>query len=84
MEIIFNQTGEFEAYNEACKWCEKNGYSYGSMVRNMPIGLMKGDWDIAKWYNLSSSERKGLDGTMTCQTFRTGPVFINITKVEAV
>ena len=84
MEIIFNQTGEFEAYHEACKWCENNGFSHGSMARAMPIGLMKGNWDIAKWYKLSNSERKELDGTMTSQSFRTGPVFINITKVEAV
>ena len=84
MEIIFNQTGEFEAYREACKWCENNGYSRGSMARDMPIGLMNGDWGIAKWYNLSGSERNEIDGTMISQSFRTGPVFINITKVEAV
>lgn len=80
--ITFEQKGEFKAYSAACKWCEENGYSYGSMQRDAPIGILKGDWTIAKWRNLDSSERKALDGTMSCATsFREAPVRI-VLKLE--
>ncbi len=77
--ITFTQEGDFQAYYAACAWCNENGYSHGSMARDMPIGLVKGDWIIAKWRNLSLEERQQLGGTMTCiGSFREGPVHIVI------
>ena len=75
--ITFTQEGEFAAYNAAEKWCEENGYSCGSMQRDAPIGLLKGNWQIAKWRNLNADEIKQLDGTMSCiNSFREAPVRI--------
>lgn len=77
--ITFTEEGEFEAYHAACKWCEDNGYSLGSMARRMPIGLLKGEWQIAKWYNLTPKEQTQLDGTITCiSSFREAPIHIVI------
>lgn len=77
--ITFTQEGEFQAYYAACAWCEENGYSHGSMQARAPIGLLKGDWIIAKWRNLSPKERQQLDGTITCiETFREAPIHVVI------
>jgi hypothetical protein len=77
-EITFNQTGDFKAVNAAQKWLHENGYSYGSMCMDMPIGILKGDWCIAKWRNLNAKERKQLDGQLISKDFREGPVVIQL------
>ena len=78
-EIEFNQTGDFSAVNAATKWLQDHGYSYGSMCMDMPIGILKGSWCIAKWRNLSSEERQQLDGTISCiNTFREAPIHVVI------
>jgi len=82
MKKAFKANGTFEAYYAACGWLSENGYSYGSMCMDQPIGIMKGNWGIAKWRNLTSSERKELDGTMTSNDFREGDVTINIPNHE--
>lgn len=75
--ITFTQEGTFQAYSAACKWCEENGYSHGSMQGCSPIGILKGDWTISKWRNLNQKQRDELDGTMSCITsFREAPVHI--------
>jgi len=63
-EIIFKANGDFGAYYAACDWLKENGYSYGSMQRHDPVGVVKGDYHIAKWRNLSKSDIEALDGTM--------------------
>lgn len=60
----FEANGDFGAYYSACEWLKENGFSYGSMQRDDPMGIMKGDWCIAKWRNLSASDKKALDGEM--------------------
>ena len=77
-EIEFNQTGEFSAVNAAKKWLQDHGYSYGSMCMDMPIGILKGSWCIAKWRNLTMKERKQLDGQIVSSDFRDGPVIIQL------
>jgi len=64
-KITFSQTGDFEAMHAAEQWCADNGYSVGSMQRDDPRGLLKGDCDISKWRNLSAVDRFELDGTMS-------------------
>lgn len=77
MRIEFNDAGDFEAYNEAKKWCNNNGYSVGSMCGPEPIGLKKGEHYIGKWRNLSQKDLNELDGTMT-GNMRDGPIVIEI------
>lgn len=77
-EIEFNQTGDFSAVNAARKWLQDHGYSYGSMCMDMPIGILKGSWCIAKWRNLTAKERKQLDGQLISKDFRSGPVVIQL------
>ncbi|SPL71760.1 hypothetical protein [Acinetobacter stercoris] len=84
LRITFEQLGDFEAYHSACNWCDDNGFSHGSMARDMPIGILKGDWSIAKWYNLTHEEREQLDGFLESPNFHEGPVFIVIKNEEAI
>jgi len=77
--IIFKNNGnDFSAYNEAIKWCEENGYSYGSMCGDFPIGIIKGDYYIGKWRNLNNKAKKRLDGEMKSKDFRKGDVYIGL------
>lgn len=80
-EKIFNQTGDFAALHAARAWVENQGYSCGSLCRDMPIGLLKGEWTIAKWKNLTANERKQLDGQMTSSDFRNGPVIVTLKEL---
>jgi hypothetical protein len=77
MKHIFNQSGTFAALYAAQKWCRDNGISYGSLCRESPVGLMRGDVTIAKWRNLTAKERAECDGVMT-GNFRDGPVCIEM------
>ncbi len=76
--ITFDQKGDFSAIGAARNWCQENGYSCGSMCRNLPIGLLKGDWVIAKWRNLTKKEISQLNGRITSADFREGPVSVII------
>lgn len=76
--ITFEQPGTFEAYYAAEKWCKENGYSYGSMARDLPIGILHGDdWRIPKWHQLNFQDMDSLDGHIECDSsFREPPVRI--------
>ena len=76
--ISIKEKGTFNSYHKARDWASENGYSEGSMARNMPIGLLKGDYNIAKWYNLDNQDIKELDGVMISDDFREGEVEILI------
>lgn len=77
MKQTFTETEDFKAINEAQRMLKDNGFSYGSMQRDEPIGIMYGDYDIAKWRNLSSVDRAQLHGTITGNK-RNGPVVVEI------
>ena len=78
MKKIFDTLGgNFEACREAEEWCEERGISVGAMERGQPRGLLRGQFHIAKWHNLSGPERRELDGTMTGD-MRHGPVTIEL------
>ena len=81
MRQVFNQAGDFSALYAAQDWCKANGISYGSTQRGAPVGLMRGEYEISKWRNLSKSDIARLDGTMTGD-MRNGPVIIEM-KPEA-
>ena len=65
----FNDGSDFSAYYAATNFLALNGYSYGSMERDQPIGILKvkGGVFIAKWKNLTASDREQLDGKITFQ-----------------
>ena len=77
-EMTFDQTTDFAAVNAARNWLQEQGYSYGSMCMDMPIGILKGNWTIAKWRNLTAKERKQLDGQLVSKDFRSGPVVVQL------
>ena len=72
------------AYRRAEQWAKENGYSVGSMCSPMPTALFKGDFNVAKWRNLSGKEQKQVDGIITSDgvhgSYRSGPVRIIIYK----
>ena len=81
-EKTFNQNDfDFAALHAARAWIRDQGYSYGSLCRDMPIGLLKGEWTIAKWKNLTDKERNQLDGQMTSSDFRNGPVNVFLKEI---
>lgn len=82
MKKEFTESGDFEAYYAASKWLDENGFSLGSMQRDDPIGIMKGDYCIAKWRNLSAADKRGLHGVLTGDK-RNGPVTIEIFEAQA-
>lgn len=70
MQLIFDQTGDFEARHAAELWCAKHGLSVGRTEHGKPRGLMYGDYD-------SQTDIDALDGRMTGD-MRNGPVFIDV------
>lgn len=80
----FEPTGQtFGAHSAARSWCRENGYSVGTMCGPDPIGIKAGSWTIAKWRNLKTTERAGLDGTMTSTDWREGSVTVEIKDARA-
>lgn len=75
--MTFADVGDFEAMYAAEQWCADNGYSVGAGQRGSPRGLLRGDFVIMKWRNLSAQERAELDGTMTGD-MRNGPVTVSV------
>lgn len=75
---VFTGTKPFEAMFIAERWCAARGISVGAACRNEPRGLMRGEFDIAKWKNLTPHEREAMDGTMRSNDFRHGPVIVSV------
>jgi len=68
---------DFTAYLAAQDWLSDRGFSYGSSCREMPTAIKKGDWLIAKWKNLTNSERKDVDGLLQ-GAHRSGPITVEL------
>lgn len=77
MILTFNETGDWAALRAAENWCKENNVSIGTMQAGSPRGLMRGDYQIAKWRNLDNSDKKSLDGQMTGD-MRHGPITIEM------
>jgi hypothetical protein len=80
--IKFVGDGDFVALESARSWLRSRGYSYGELQADAPTGIMHGDFDIAKWRNISTEDRAELDGVMNApgRTYRTGPVFVELRR----
>jgi hypothetical protein len=79
----FPNTGsDFSGLYAAKDWLAENGYSYGSLQRGDPIGVLKGDFAIAKWRNLNQKEVDELDGVLTPQfgSFRTDAAILMLNE----
>lgn len=77
--VTFTGGDTFEALHAAQAWCKEReiSYSAGSARCGGVVGLLHGDFSIAKYHNLTAKERTQLDGTMTGDG-REGPVTISI------
>ena len=71
----FNDIGTFQALYAAQNWLEENGYSYGSSCVMRPIPVLKGEFVIAKWKNLTKAEVAALDGSIDGD-LRNGPITV--------
>ena len=64
-KIEFDDKGTFRAYYVACGWLKDNGYSYGSTCASLPLGFVKGEWNMPyKWKNMTVKQRKKVDGVV--------------------
>ena len=79
---VFDQQGDFAALHAAEKWLADNGYSYSPTCAMHPVAILKGDYQIAKWRNLTPKEIKALDGDMNGD-FRTGPLVVHLKQAPA-
>lgn len=68
---------DFDGLHDAEAFAAEVGFSIGSMQRDQPMGLLFGDFKIAKWSNLSATERQALHGKITGDK-REGPVSVTI------
>ncbi len=64
----------FGPANQAEEWLSDNGYSYGPSCAMHDQGILKGDFTIAKWRNLTKREIQQLDGKLIAN--RDGPATI--------
>lgn len=60
--IDFPAKGTFGAINKAMAYLSENGFSYGSMQCDSPIGFYHGNASISKWQNMNIKEKQMLDG----------------------
>jgi hypothetical protein len=72
MVYDFYAPGTFESLNKAHTWLHENGFSYGSLCMDQPVGILHGDFLIAKWKNLSSDDIQALHGVLLSEDFREG------------
>lgn len=77
MDYVFDEQGEFAAMNAAEAWCAGHGLSVGQMQRGAPRGLLMGNFEVAKWRNLTREERAALHGLMTGD-MRHGPINVHL------
>lgn len=64
MRFTFNQTGTFQALWAAERWLKAKGYSLGQGCAGQPAGILKGDFNISKWRNLSKEQIAQLAGRL--------------------
>lgn len=75
---MFSDKGPFQAWYACQNWLSEHGYSYGATSCRAPgVGVLKGDYCIAKMHNLTKAEVQQLDGIVTGD-FRNGPVTLTL------
>ncbi|EPJ1396534.1 TPA: hypothetical protein PXQ76_002528 [Yersinia enterocolitica] len=77
-QLKFEQKGDFQAWYACQTWLNDRGYSYGPTSARAPgVGVLKGDFCIAKMHNLTKQEISQLDGIVD-GNFREGPVTLRL------
>jgi|SRR5882672_6360322 len=77
--ITFLAEGTFQSLDEARSWLHKNGYSYGSLCRDMPVAIKYGPYDLPqKWKNFDTEDEELIDGVMASKDFREAQVEVYI------
>ena len=82
----FPSTGTFTAHAAACGWLRSIGCSVGSMERDNPIGIKRGEWgeNRSKWRHYSAEERAAFDGRiMPDPEFREGGARVELNFIPA-
>ncbi len=59
---MIDWTISFPSEDAAQAALDQAGFSLGRNQRSDPRGIMYGDYDVAKWRNLSKRDRAGLHG----------------------
>lgn len=73
----FKEEGTFKWYFAACTWLTNNGYSYGSTCIAHQVAIVKGEYNLPqKMKNMTTAQRKSVDGLMTSYDYREGIVSI--------
>ena len=72
----FENKDTFGAFYEAQESMRGQGYSVGSMCRDAPIALTKGDTHVAKWRNIDFEDWYKIDGLIVSKDFREGNVAV--------
>lgn len=75
----FNGGGTLDAWNMAQSWLNDNGYSYGPTDRYGIVAVYHDDSIVSKWHNLSSDDKKAVDGVVVGD-FRGGPIKVVLFK----
>ncbi|MES2671577.1 MAG: hypothetical protein V4673_14330 [Pseudomonadota bacterium] len=76
-KTFFGNGTEFSAEREAEGYLSQHGFSIAPSCAASPRGILYGDWQIAKWRNLTRTEILQLHGTLT-GSGRTGPLHLKI------
>jgi hypothetical protein len=76
----FTSDETFGAYGLAEEYCRSLGLSVGRMCSPLPTAVKQGTWDIAKWKNLSVGDKYRMDGAITGDNYRSGPVSVYLVK----
>lgn len=77
----FENTGHDHSGLDAARaWLRDHGFSYGSLQGPAPVGILRGEYEIAKWRNLTARERRELHGTIEPGPlgFRAGPAIVKL------
>lgn len=76
---LFDGAGgdDFFALHAAQYYLRQRGFSFGSSSIGLPVGVMYGRWQIAKWRNMSPREIVSLHGEIAGD-FRCGPATLSI------
>ena len=76
-QLEFKGNGnDFSASHDAENWCKSHGFTVGPMCRENPRGISRKHGYIAKWDNIRVHERALVEGIMTSDDPRHGPVFV--------
>ena len=79
MRKTFKENGIFQSLYKAQEWLTENGYQYGSLCRDEPVAITKGEYNLPdKHKNMTKTHKLMADGWITSSDFREGEVIVDI------